>query len=160
MFQLVAARRGAHWQLSPVEREQLGDALANVLRHVPLPERELGIAADVAALGFVCYAIAAPRVEHDRRLDGAPAPAAVAPLERAGMDRVERVLRDRLNGEPLNLQNPRHVEVLNQLADEGLIASGPAVGTHTAPVYPPFDPANNGATVNDPNAVIEGLDPS
>lgn len=166
MFDIAATRRGPHWQLAPVERAQLGDALANVIRHVPLPERELGIAADIAALGFVMYAIATPRIRHDQALlagvqqaatiatPAAPS-ASSSSLEDVAQVRLQAALRERIGDVPLNLGDPTHVAALNELASAGIGVSGDAVGTHDAPAYPAFDPATNGAQVNDPS-VIEG----
>lgn len=66
MFAITAQRRGGHWLLHDEEKRQLADATARVLDHVPLPERELGIAADLMALGFVAYATVVPRLEIDK----------------------------------------------------------------------------------------------
>lgn len=42
-----------------------------MLAHVPLPEKELGIAGEILALGWVCYAITAPRLDADRAIAAA-----------------------------------------------------------------------------------------
>lgn len=65
-FAITAQRRGEHWNLSAEEKQAWGEALANCLRHVPMPEKHVGIAADIAALGFVAYASVVPRINADR----------------------------------------------------------------------------------------------
>lgn len=77
VFTITATRRGELWKLAPEEQAAIGDALANVLRHVPMPEKQVGIAADIAALGFVSYAIVVPRLEADRKLRALSAPSPI-----------------------------------------------------------------------------------
>lgn len=66
MFEITAQRRGELWRLSEDEKKAWGDAMANCLRHVPMPEKQVGIAADIVALGFVAYATVVPRLNADR----------------------------------------------------------------------------------------------
>lgn len=65
-FEITAQRKGEHWRLGNEEKSAWGDALANCLRHVPMPEKQVGIVADIVALGFVSYATIVPRVNIDR----------------------------------------------------------------------------------------------
>lgn len=59
LFKLIAARMGEHWQLSAEEATGLSVQIVNVMRHIPLPEKETQIAVDVTALtstiGLVVY---------------------------------------------------------------------------------------------------------
>lgn len=84
MFAITATRRGDHWKLADQEKDAAGNALANVIRHIPMPEKQVGIAADIAALGFCAYALIVPRIELERRVNAlqsgpseTPAPAPV-----------------------------------------------------------------------------------
>jgi hypothetical protein len=132
MFDLTAARRGDHWRLATDERNAVGNSLANVLRHVNLPERELGIAADVAALGFTFYAIVTPRLELERRaLEAAQSPqfgnrpAAASPpppqsphlgdAAPSFVDDADRLMRQAFP-DGFDMQNPAHVARLNEIA--------------------------------------------
>jgi hypothetical protein len=76
MFGLLAARRGPHWNLTVADHPALGrvdeaatiaEAIAGVMQHVPLPTKEVGIAADLGTLGIALYATIAPRLELDRQ---------------------------------------------------------------------------------------------
>lgn len=151
-FDLTAARRGDHWKLATDERRAVGDALANVLRHVNLPERELGIAADVAALGFTMYAIVTPRLELERRYAAGlvagvgtvpPAPAAAPRSPAIGdshptfVEDADALMRQAFpNG--FDMSNPEHVAQLNAIAEGvrtadasgGIEVSGDAVDPH------------------------------
>lgn len=140
-FDLTAARRGDHWKLNTEERRSVGDALANVLRHVNLPERELGIAADVAALGFVFYAITVPRIEHDKtialeraggaRVAAGTVPPAAAPPRSAALgdtqptfvNDADAMLRSAFP-QGFDASNPEHVHRLNAIA-AGVDANAP-----------------------------------
>lgn len=136
MFDLAAARRGDHWKLSTDERRAVGDSLANVLRHVNLPERELGIAADIAAVGLVFYSIVTPRLEYERRMiasvggaDRSPAPptpprsAAVADTHPNVVGDLDALMRAQFP-DGFDMANPEHVNRFNAIA-AGIDVSAP-----------------------------------
>jgi hypothetical protein len=81
IFGMIATRRGPHWKLSVLpaesnpfgngaldEGEMLGEAIANVMKYVPLPGKELGIVNDVGTLVFAFYAAINARVQGDKQL--------------------------------------------------------------------------------------------
>lgn len=76
---MVATRRGEHWKIGEREAAELGAAIAGVMKYVPLPDRELGIAGDVAALAAALYMTIAPRIELDRQAAARIAPPIAAP---------------------------------------------------------------------------------
>lgn len=79
VFEIAAQRKGEHWRLGDDEKAAWGNAMANVLRHVPMPEKQMGIAADIAAVGFVAYASLVPRINMDRAITAHNAAARTEP---------------------------------------------------------------------------------
>lgn len=67
---MAAERRGPHWRISDEESGALATALAQCARHIPLPAKQLGIAADIASLAVVAMAVFVPRLKVDRELRG------------------------------------------------------------------------------------------
>lgn len=74
---MAALRRGAHWQLvqlqespfGPIDEAQLlADSLAEVMKYVPLPDRELGVVAAVSNLGIALYSTVGSRLAIDRAI--------------------------------------------------------------------------------------------
>lgn len=65
---IVAKRGKPYWELAPGEVAELAKALDPPLARIPLPEKELGVVAELGALGFVCFAIFAPRMDLDKQI--------------------------------------------------------------------------------------------
>ena len=59
---VLTAVRGPLWEFSEDELNQLGVATSQMLRHLPIPTQELGIAADVAMFGIVVMGVVSPRM--------------------------------------------------------------------------------------------------
>lgn len=91
MFNIVAARRGPHWQLRTVddpafgsvdEAQVLAESIAGVMKYVPIPDRELGVVGAVGNLALALYAVVGTRISLDQQL------AALSPEERAHLLRL------------------------------------------------------------------------
>lgn len=79
IFNVIALRRGVHWKLAQLpaeanplgngpldEAQVLGEAISNVMKYVPLPQKELGVVNDLGTLAFVMYATVNSRLQYDR----------------------------------------------------------------------------------------------
>ena len=66
--QIVASRRGAHWELSAEESSALSVALVTPTRHLPMPKKQVGIAYDVFQAVVIASALFLPRIQADREL--------------------------------------------------------------------------------------------
>lgn len=116
VFGLVAARRGAHWQLAPEEAEQLGEATSALLKHVPAPAKQVGLAVDILAAGVVALAVVGPRISVDaqviaakRRGQEAPGAAGYTARQMNGMGTPQpgatgNGVNDRIVGGDLDVQ--------------------------------------------------------
>lgn len=80
IFSMLAKRRGPHWAISPDEAHAMADATAGLVRHLPIPVEQLGLAADILAFGAVSVAIVMPRVAVDQQMHQRVSTAATAPV--------------------------------------------------------------------------------
>lgn len=86
LFKLLAKRMGEHWQLSDEEATGISVQLVNVMRHIPLPEKETQIAVDVVALTSTIGLVVYSRVAFEqfmRETGGMPQQAAPTPIRQA-----------------------------------------------------------------------------
>jgi hypothetical protein len=96
MFGMAALRRGPHWQLAKLddspfgpidEAKLLSESIADVMKYVPLPQKELGVFAAITNLSIALYSTVGTRLQIDEAIKQGRvtmlAPQATAPTHAA-----------------------------------------------------------------------------
>lgn len=113
------------------EAELLAEAIAGVMKYVPIPDREMGIVGDIGTLGVALYLTVGKRLQIDAAIAAGQAP----PI--AGVPTAEPAARPRaVPDEAPPPPSPSPADVLESMGDTPLVGRAQTVEVQPGPRDP------------------------